>query len=162
MKFTSLLSAVLVFAISTANAEREPAILQFFPAPRIFPPEYRIHANLLKSQTSHEIILRTKEPNWIASYPERTRGVVDYTQLPQGRYNAIINDNNAKGGDKTFRIDLVRPGGEFHYEGSSVADEDIEDLPADGYVRDLDDDFQDFRCSRHRYYRNQDRYFYKD
>ncbi|CDS07121.1 hypothetical protein LRAMOSA09644 [Lichtheimia ramosa] len=141
MKFTSLLSVVLVFAISAANAEKEPAILQFYPAPRIFPPEYRIHANLLLSRTSHEIILRTKEPNWLASYPEKTHGVVDYDKLPQGQYKAVINDNdNSKSGEKFFRIDLTRPGGEFHYQGTSVTDEVIEDLPADGSVRAINDD----------------------
>ncbi|KAF7724835.1 hypothetical protein EC973_000720 [Apophysomyces ossiformis] len=159
MKFTSLLSAVLIFALSAANAEKEPAILQFMPAPRIFPPEYRIRADLLISRTSHEIILRTKEPNWVASYPERTRGVVDYSQRPQGRYDAVINDNDAKGGDKTFRIDLTRPGAEFHYEGTSVTDESIDNLPADGYVRTIEDDF---RQDYHRFYRNRDRYFYKN
>ncbi|KAJ8659926.1 hypothetical protein O0I10_004519 [Lichtheimia ornata] len=156
MKFISLLSIVLVFALSAAYAEKEPAILQFFPAPRVFPPEYRIHANFLLSRTSHEIILRTKEPNWLASYPQKTRGVVEYDELPKGQYRAIINDNDAKTGDKTFRIDLVRPGAEFHYEGTSVADEDIEDLPADGYVHELEDD--EFRYRSSRFYRNQDRY----
>ncbi|CDH51024.1 predicted protein [Lichtheimia corymbifera JMRC:FSU:9682] len=140
MKFISLLSAVLAFALSAAYAKRERATLQFFPAPRRFPPEYRIHANLLESGTSHEIILRTKEPNWLAGYPEETRGVVDYTELPRGQYGAIINDNDAKGGDKTFRIDLARAGAEFHYEGTSVTDKYVDDLPADGYVRALNED----------------------
>ncbi|KAG1212653.1 hypothetical protein G6F69_003507 [Rhizopus microsporus] len=152
MKFTSLLSAVLVFTLSAANAEKEPAILQFFPAPRVFPPEYRIHANLLLSRTSHEIILRTKEPNWLAGYPERTRGVVDYERLPQGRYTAVINDNDANGKGKTLRIDLIRPGEEFHYEGTSVTDESIDDLPADGYVHPIDDD--DLLYDRPRFYHN--------
>ncbi|CEG66272.1 hypothetical protein RMATCC62417_02882 [Rhizopus microsporus] len=160
MKFTSLLSAVLVFTLSAANAEKEPAVLQFLPAPRVFPPEYRIRADLLLSRTTHEIILRTKEPNWIATYPERTRGVVDYNGLPQGRYNAIINDNDVKSGDKTFRIDLTRPGAEFHYEGTSVTDESIDDLPADGYVRPIDDD--DLRYGYPRFYRNRNACFYKN
>ncbi|KAL4213498.1 hypothetical protein AB4K20DRAFT_1844428 [Rhizopus microsporus] len=150
MKFTSFLSAVLVFTIFTANAENEPAVLQFLPAPRIFPPIYRIRADLLLSRTSHEIILRTREPNWIATYPERTRGVVDYNKLSNGRYEAVINDNYAKGGYKTFRIDLIRPGVELHYEGSSVTDELIEDLPADGDVRAIDED--DLRYDRPRLY----------
>ncbi|KAJ8659925.1 hypothetical protein O0I10_004518 [Lichtheimia ornata] len=141
MKFISLLSIVSVFVLSAINAEKEPAVLQFFPAPRIFPPEYRIHANLLVSRTSHEIILRTKEPNWLASYPEKTRGVVEYDKLPQGQYSAIINDNDAKGGDKTFRIELTRPESVFHYEGTSVTDEAVEGLQADAYVRAINDDY---------------------
>ncbi|KAF7728457.1 hypothetical protein EC973_006137 [Apophysomyces ossiformis] len=156
MKFASLLSAVLVFALSAANAEKEPAKLRFLPAPRVFPPEYRLRADLAFSRTSHEIILRTKEPNWIASYPDLTRGEVNYNQLPLGRYDAIINDNDAQGNGKTFRIDLVRPGGEFHYVGTSVTDESINDLPADGYVRTIDDDF---RHGHPRLYHNRDRYF---
>ena len=139
MKFTSLFSAVLVFSLSAVNAESEPAVLQFFPAPRIFPPEYRIHANLLLSHTSHEIILRTKKPNWIASYPEETRGVVEYSARPTGKLAAVINDNDATGGGKTFRIDLTSPGGKFHYEGTSVTDERIDGLEADGYIRPIED-----------------------
>ncbi|KAJ8659924.1 hypothetical protein O0I10_004517 [Lichtheimia ornata] len=159
MKFISLLSIVLVSVLSAAYAEKEPAVLQFLPAPRIFPPEYRIRADFLNSRTSHEFILRTKEPNWLASYPERSRGVVDYSELPKGRYNAIINDNDAKGGDKVLRIDLTRPGAEFHYEGTSVTDEPVDDLPADGYAREIeDDDFRYYRSSR--FYRNQDRHCY--
>ncbi|KAJ8659927.1 hypothetical protein O0I10_004520 [Lichtheimia ornata] len=135
MKFISLLSAVLVFVLSAANAEKEVATLEFLPAPRIFPPLYRIRADFSKSRTSHEITLITKERNWLASFPERSSGEVEYDQLPSGQYSAIINDNDAKGGDKTFRIDLTRPGAEFHYEGTSVADEAVEGLQADAHVR---------------------------
>ncbi|KAI7876020.1 hypothetical protein K492DRAFT_182105 [Lichtheimia hyalospora FSU 10163] len=139
MKFTSLFSAVLVFALSAVNAEREPAVLQFMPVPRIFPPEYRIRADLLLSRTSHEIILRTKEPNWIASYPEGTRGTVEYTQLPAGKYAAVINDNYDNSGDKTFRINFSRPGATFSFEGSSVTDESLNDLKADGFIRAVEE-----------------------
>ncbi|KAI7885192.1 hypothetical protein K492DRAFT_191278 [Lichtheimia hyalospora FSU 10163] len=161
MKFTSLVSAVLVIALSAVNAEKEPAVLQFLPAPHIFPPIYIIRADLRSSRTSHQIALYTKGRNWIASYPEKSRGVVEYNELPTGRFAAIINDNDAKGGDKTFRIDFSRPGAEFHYEGTSVTEEWIEGLSADAQVRAIDDD-DDFRHGNSRFYRNQDSYFYKD
>ncbi|KAI7885208.1 hypothetical protein K492DRAFT_172532 [Lichtheimia hyalospora FSU 10163] len=119
---------------------------------------YIIRADLLLSQTSHEIMLHTKEPNWIASYPERSRGVVDYDQLPTGQSAAIINDNDANG-DKSFRIDLARDGVVYHFEGSSVTDEPIDNLRADARVRAIEDDF---RRGNSRFYRNQDSYFYKD
>ncbi|CAO3697768.1 hypothetical protein G6F70_008995 [Rhizopus microsporus] len=160
MKFTSLLSVVLIFTLSAANAEREQAVLQFLPAPRIFPPWYIIHANFLSSRTSCRIQLRTKEPNWVAEPFQTTQGVVDYVMFQNGRYDAVINDNDAKGGEKTFRIDLTGSGGEFHYEGSSVTDEWIENLQADGDVSNFGDD--DLRYSYPRFYRNRDRYFYKN
>ena len=86
--------------------------------------------------------------------------MVDYNKLSNGRYEAVINDNYAKGGYKTFRIDLIRPGVELHYEGSSVTDELIEDLPADGDVRAIDED--DLRYDRPRLYGNRNACFYKN
>ena len=159
MKFTSLFSAVLVFALSAVNAEKEPAILQFMPAPRIFPPMYIIRADLPLSGTSHEIVLYTRESSWIASYPEKSHGEVEYSALPTGEYAALINDNDGNNGDKTFRIDLTRPGGEFHYAGTSVTERWIENVQADARVRDT---MKGFRHGNYRFYRNQDSYFYKD
>lgn len=161
MKFTTLLSAVLVFTISAVNAVREEARLLFLPAPRIFPPMYRIRADLSSSRISYEIVMNTREPNWLAGYPTTSKGVIEFNELPDGRCHALINDNNSKGGDKTFTFDLERSGVKFHYEGTSVTDEQIEDLPADGYVRTIDDDDYYF-YSRSRFYRNKDRYSYKN
>ncbi|KAF7723752.1 hypothetical protein EC973_001728, partial [Apophysomyces ossiformis] len=119
MKFASVLSAVLVFALSAANAETERANILFLPAVRMFPPMYRLRIDLVSSKTTYELTLKTKEPNWVASYPDRSRGVVEYSEVPVGRSNAVINDNDLKGGDKTFMIDLYKYGKVFHYEGTS-------------------------------------------
>ncbi|KAI7878093.1 hypothetical protein K492DRAFT_197143 [Lichtheimia hyalospora FSU 10163] len=159
MKFTSFFSAALVFALSAVNAKQEPAVLHLLPTSHEFPQEYVVRINLLSSETSREIILRTKEPNWITPGPVGSHGIVNYNQLPNGPFGAVINDNYANGGRKAFRIDLTRPGEEFHYEGTSVTDEFIENLPADGYVRAIENVF---RHGNSRYYRNQDSYFYKD
>ncbi|RCH95177.1 hypothetical protein CU097_013649 [Rhizopus azygosporus] len=148
MKFTSL----LVFTLSSANAEKEPTVLQFLPVPHIFPPMYRIRAELLSSRTSHEIVLRTDSPDLFAYYSQRTRGVVNYEKLPNGQYNVVINDNDAKGGDEPFRIDLIRSGEEFHYEGTSVTYKWIDDVKGYGNVRAIDDD--GLRYGHPRFYRN--------
>lgn len=135
MKFVSLLSAVLVFALSTANAAKEPAILEFVEAP---PQEYRIHADLLMRRTSHVIVLRTEDPNWPAINPGRSFGVVDYEQFPSGECRAIISDSTVDRRDKTLRIDLFGAGGgRFNYEGRSVIDQDIDNLQVDGFVRTI-------------------------
>ncbi|KAI7884566.1 hypothetical protein K492DRAFT_234719 [Lichtheimia hyalospora FSU 10163] len=133
MKFTSLLSAVLVFALSAVNAKKEPAVIQFRPAPRTSPPSYVIQIDLLSSHILQEIMLRTKAPNYLADVPERSHGVVDYSELPDGVFDVIINDNDANGVEKTFRIDIGGPEVKFHYEGTSVTDEQIKELQADGY-----------------------------
>ncbi|CDS07101.1 hypothetical protein LRAMOSA09624 [Lichtheimia ramosa] len=136
MKFTSLLSVVLVFAISAANAEKELATLQFIPASEPSPPEYRLRVDLHSSDTSHEIILRTEGQTWLTTSPQTSRGVVDNNNngLSKGRFNAVINDNDAKGNGKKLTIDLVGSGGEFHYEGTSVTEESIDYLSAEGFV----------------------------
>lgn len=104
--------------------------------------------------------MNTRDPNWVAGYPTTTNGVVEFDTLPNGRYYALINDNNSKGGDKTFTLDLEKSGVKFHYEGTSVTDEYIHDLEADGYVYQVDDD--DFSPYSHsRFYRNQYRYSYR-
>lgn len=109
MKFASLLSAVLVFALSAVNVEKEEARLLFLPSPhRIFPPRYIIRADLFSSGTSYEIVLDTKVPNWVTEYPERSNGVIEYNTLHNGYYNALINDNDYKDGTKTFRLDLEK------------------------------------------------------
>ena len=135
MKFTSLFSAVLVFALSAVNAESEPAVLQVLSTSDDAPPEYRINATMSSSLTSFEMLLSTKEPNGIPFFTETTSGVAEYNELPIGKFDAIINDNNATGYGKTFRIDLSRPGVEFHYEGTSVTDESIDNLLADANIQ---------------------------
>ncbi|KAL1914166.1 uncharacterized protein VTP21DRAFT_10265 [Calcarisporiella thermophila] len=140
MRFLHAFFAFFALVLFVVSAEKEPAILQFYPAPRIFPPEYRIRANLLLSRKSYEIILRTQEPNWLASYPERSRGLVEYNVLPGGPYDAVINDNVNDGGEKILGIKLSRRGADFLFKGSSVTDEVVHDLPAKAIVRPIDDD----------------------
>lgn len=134
MKFTTLISAVLVFAISAAHAAYEPAVLEFLQAAHVFPPEYRIHVNLINRGTSHEIFLNTKQPNSIASYPQKSRGMIEYTDLPKGEYDAVINDNDSKDGVKSFRLELTRPGAKLYFKGDSLTGEPIHNMQADGYV----------------------------
>lgn len=161
MKFTTLIFAVLVLAISAVNAVREQAVLEFLPAaPEDSSQEYKIRVSLLWSDTSYEITLYTQEPTLIASYPTTSSGVVEFGESPDGPYEAVINDNIISGTRKTFRIDLARPGGAFHFKGESVTDEWIDDLSADAYVSPTHGD--DFRYSHSRFYRNQHRYPCKD
>lgn len=106
------------------------------PDPGSYPPEYKIKLDLRTSKTSYEIMLSTKEQNSVAGYSERSSGTVDYDKPLDGQYGATINDNTAKGtGKKKLILDLTRPGAKFHYEGTSIADEDVDNVPADGYVR---------------------------
>ncbi|CEI86864.1 hypothetical protein RMCBS344292_01290 [Rhizopus microsporus] len=77
------------------------------------------------------------EPRFLAYEYTITRGMIDYKKLPNGRYDAVINDNDIKGGEKTLRIDFTRSGEEFHYEGSSVNDEWIENMPATGIFNNM-------------------------
>ncbi|KAJ8655467.1 hypothetical protein O0I10_008753 [Lichtheimia ornata] len=158
MKFTTLLSAILVFAISAANADREQAQLQFLQAPHAFPPMYKIRIDLPSSGKSFEIILYSYEPTQFARYAKKSIGEVYYDNPPHHFFNAIINDDYNEDGDKIFRMDLTGSEGEFHfhYEGTSVTDGPVENLQGEGHISSDDDD--DFGYSRSRFYRYQDRY----
>ncbi|CDH58492.1 predicted protein [Lichtheimia corymbifera JMRC:FSU:9682] len=154
MKFTTLIFAVLVLAISAANAVKEQAVLEFLPAsPEEFSLEYKIRVSLLWSGTSYEIALYTQVPTLIASYPTTSTGMVEFDEPPNGPYNAVINDNATGGSRKTFRLDLTGPGADFYFKGESVTNEWIDDLSADAFVSPITGD--DFRYSHPRLHHSQ-------
>ncbi|KAI7886604.1 hypothetical protein K492DRAFT_186464 [Lichtheimia hyalospora FSU 10163] len=135
MKFTSLLSAVMVFGLSAVNAEREEAVLRRLILPSVSPPDYRFAVYLEHIGYRYDIILRTKDRHFGEFFTEESRGIVEYDPPPIGEVEAVINDNYANGSDeKTFRIDLEGPGAEFHFEGTSVIRESIDNLTAHGQI----------------------------
>lgn len=155
MKFIALLTAILVFAISAANAAKEGVTLKFSRIDGIYPPLYQIRTKV--ADTTYDIMLQTFELNGLPRGTRFSDGTIEYDNnaILEGTYDAVINNNDAKNGDKTLRLDLVGPVA-IHYEGTSITDERIYDLKGEGTVhRDGGDDFG---YSRHRFYRYQDKY----
>ncbi|KAF7721209.1 hypothetical protein EC973_005109 [Apophysomyces ossiformis] len=121
------------------NADKHPANLQFLPAPRTVPPLYIVRIDLPKRRTSYQLNLTTKEPAHYLAEFRKSSGYVDFDQTPEGSYDGTLNDNSINGGEQTLRIDLTRPGGQFHYEGSSVADHPINNLRGNARIVSLDE-----------------------
>ncbi|KAJ8655466.1 hypothetical protein O0I10_008752 [Lichtheimia ornata] len=161
MKFTTLVFAILVFAISAANAVKEQALISFSPGSDVFSPQYKLSVSLLSSDTTYEITLDTDVPDWYPFDPSETSyGVATYEQegLTTGPCSAIIYDNDDwKDDKKTFRLSLMGPAGIFHFVGESVTKEQVYGIAVEGELSVIHNN--DFGYSRHRFYRHhQDRY----